>query len=76
MIDTAREHIVLLNKVPQEVANRPHVSTCWRWWRHGIRGVKLETVVIGGRRYTSREALQRFFQELNQPQAAAHPRSN
>jgi len=74
MIDIAREHVVLLNKAPQEVAHRPHVSTFWRWSRGGLKGVRLETVVIGGRRYKSREALQRFFQELNKHRDAAPPR--
>jgi hypothetical protein len=37
-----------------------HVSTLWRWMQRGIRGVRLETCMIGGTRYTSREALERF----------------
>ena len=41
-------------------------STIWRWYRHGVRGVQLETVVIGGRRYTSREALQRFIRRTTE----------
>ena len=36
-------------------------STIWRWHKKGISGVKLETICIGGTRYTSVEALQRFF---------------
>jgi hypothetical protein len=37
-----------------------HVSTLWRWSFRGVRGIRLETVLIGGIRYTSREALERF----------------
>ena len=36
-------------------------STIWRWHKKGISGVRLETICIGGNRYTSVEALQRFF---------------
>jgi hypothetical protein len=36
-------------------------SSLWRWHKKGISGVKLETICIGGTRYTSVEALQRFF---------------
>ena len=43
-----------------------HVSTLWRWSSRGIRGVKLETVRMGGLIYTSRKALQGFFGQLNQ----------
>ena len=45
---------------------RPHVSTLHRWASRGCRGVRLETVVIGGTRCTSREAMGRFFDALNQ----------
>jgi hypothetical protein len=37
-----------------------HVSTLWRWSLRGVKGIRLETVMIGGIRYTSREALERF----------------
>jgi hypothetical protein len=37
-----------------------HVSTVWRWQLRGVRGVRLETILLGGTRYTSHEALERF----------------
>jgi hypothetical protein len=37
------------------------LSTLHRWRLRGVRGVKLQSCLIGGRRYTSREALERFF---------------
>ena len=40
-------------------------SAVYRWALHGIRGVKLETYKIGGRRFTSVEALHRFVENLN-----------
>jgi hypothetical protein len=38
-----------------------HVATVHRWRLRGVRGVRLETIAIGGLRYTSREALERFI---------------
>jgi len=35
-------------------------ATGWRWIKRGCRGIKLESCLIGGKRYTSLEALQRF----------------
>ena len=35
-------------------------STLWRWHRKGISGVRLETVLIGGRRYVTRPGLEQF----------------
>lgn len=61
MIDVRTEELLPFNAAREEVPWRPHISTWHRWRLRGVRGVKLETVLIGGRRYTSREALQRFI---------------
>lgn len=36
-----------------------------RYFRHGVRGVYLETVLIGNRRFSSHEAIRRFLQTTN-----------
>jgi len=36
-----------------------------RWALEGSRGVKLESIRIGGFRYTSAEAVQRFIAAMN-----------
>lgn len=41
-------------------------TTIARWHSAGIRGNRLETVLIGGRRHTSREAILRFLNSQNQ----------
>lgn len=69
MISLASEHIRTLaeaaRKRPAGRNNRPtHVSTVYRWISKGVRGVKLEAIRIGGRLYTSDEALQRFAERL------------
>lgn len=47
-----------------ELARRENVAppTTWRWDKRGVRGVKLETFVIGGRRFTTEEAFARFVE--------------
>jgi hypothetical protein len=59
-----------------------HVATIFRWAQHGIHGVRLEVVRIGGTRCTSEAALRRFFAALSAadpvcspPSAATAPRS-
>ena len=42
---------------------RIHVSTLWRWATAGVGGVKLETIMAGGSRMTSFEAIERFFEQ-------------
>ena len=62
MIDIESEELGSLNKAAKWFPTRPHCSTVWRWGTRGVRGVHLDTVTIGGRRYTSREAVQRFLE--------------
>jgi len=68
MIDLASESVLTLSAAAREVPSLSgrgvHVSTVWRWALRGCRGVRLETLMVGGVRYTSREALQRFAERL------------
>jgi hypothetical protein len=49
----------------------PHVSTVWRWCTKGVRGVRLQSYVVGGTRVITAEAIDRF---LAQTSEAAAPR--
>jgi hypothetical protein len=42
-----------------------NVSTVWRWILRGIKGHRLESALIGGKRFTSFEALSRFVAQIN-----------
>lgn len=49
----------------------PHISQLHRWRLNGLLSqgqvrVRLETVMIGGRRYTSKEAVSRYIAALNE----------
>ena len=48
--------------------SRVSVSTLFRWALHGLRGYRLDTVMVGGQRCTSIEALQEFFRMLTEGQ--------
>ena len=41
-----------------------NVVTLWRWTEHGLNGIRLETILAGGCRVSSVEAVQRFFEAL------------
>ena len=47
-------------------AGNVKAETIWRWRTKGIAGVKLESFVIGGRRFTSVEALDRFITRVTE----------
>jgi hypothetical protein len=63
MASLATEHRITLT----EIASKEGVSlsTVWRWCLKGVRHAKLESVVIGGRRFSTTEAWQRFVAATN-----------
>ncbi|HTQ40768.1 MAG TPA: DUF1580 domain-containing protein [Pirellulales bacterium] len=60
MIDITQEQLLTFPDAARLLPGNVHVSTLHRWRLRGIKGIKLETAVVGGRRYTSREALSQF----------------
>lgn len=69
-IDIESESIITLSEAcrlfpPAGVST----ATMARWIQRGVRGVKLSTFVIGGRRLTSREAVSRFIAAQNADEA-------
>lgn len=62
MIDFYSETIVPFSQTPKHVPGRPHISTCHRFRTRGSYGIYLETFKVGGRRYTSIEAIGRFIE--------------
>ncbi|MGA2069598.1 MAG: DUF1580 domain-containing protein [Thermoguttaceae bacterium] len=55
------EELLTLTEASHRLPGCPCASSIWRWYRRGIRGVKLETLAIASRRYTSVEAIRRFI---------------
>lgn len=72
MIDWKQENVVSLmaatKHVPKRNGKRPAFTTLLRWAKRGLRGVRLETVRVGGTICTSLEALDRFFDRLSEPE--------
>lgn len=65
MISIDEEHLIEVRQIPRLLPKRPngkriHITAVYRWIQRGKRGVRLATIKIGGTRYTSIEALQRF----------------
>ena len=51
---------------PRREGKSAHPITLARWATRGLWGVNLEVLRIGGTVYTTREALQRFFEALTE----------
>ncbi len=65
MIDPRSEGLVPLASATSDLPIRIDPSTWRRWAVSGVKGAVLETVRIGARLYTTREAVQRFLSRLN-----------
>ena len=63
MIDIQTETVVPIAEAPRHIPGRPSLATVWRWVLSGTRAGKLDSVLIGGRRFTSVEAIQRFAEQ-------------
>ena len=76
MIDISTEKLISLTEAAKRLpqrrrGSRPHVATLYRWSQNGVKGVRLETLQVGGTLCTSIEALQRFFDKLSEPREPA-----
>ena len=66
------ENLCLLSEAAAKIPTRPNVSTVWRH-NKGIKGIRLETIRIGGTIYTSDEAIARFLETINDPPPRSPP---
>ena len=70
MIDVTQERMIRLEDVRNHLPSNRRgkqlsKGVIFRWALHGVRGVMLETIRVGGARLTSIEALQRFVAAQN-----------
>lgn len=73
-IDLLAETPVPISQAPKHYpAGRPNISTVYRHFTRGCRGVRLETYVEGARRYTTVEAIRRFVERTTANSPGADP---
>jgi len=69
MIDVETETLMLPREVCRMFPGRSGkgiaLCTVMRWMLKGRKGHKLESLLVGGQRYTTREAVGRFLSKLN-----------
>ncbi len=64
MNNLSSETLIPIHEAPRHLPKRPngkriHISACYRQISRGVRGVRLESIKLGGSIYASTEALQR-----------------
>jgi Protein of unknown function (DUF1580) len=62
--------VLTFAEAARELPGKPSPCTLWRWRSRGIRGVKLKTVLRGGRRFVSRQQLADFIEATTNRGAA------
>lgn len=82
MIDITTERLIPLKDVPKleflpqrRAGSRLAVSTVFRWTLNSRHGRRLESVMVGGMRCTSLQALQRFFNTLKTVETQSNQQS-
>lgn len=67
--------IKLCKEGPAEIefftGERPHSGTVYRWATKGRAGVVLESVIVTGIRWTSKQAIKRFFVDYTDAKLAS-----
>ena len=61
MIDLENADLLTLREASKLLPGRPCVATLHRWRLHGVKGAKLQTIKVGGRRFVDIAALERFI---------------
>lgn len=59
-MDVLDQELMPLAEACKRLPGRPNLATLWRWRTVGVRGVKLATVLVGGRRMVSPAMLNAF----------------
>ncbi len=71
MIDAATEELIPFQQAGRRIPGNPSVCALHRWRLSGVRGAKLETLLVGGTRFTSTEAISRFIAAQNRDESPA-----
>ncbi len=61
MIDIRNDEMLTLREATTRIPGRPHISTVFRW----TADRKLDSIKVGGRRWTSAEAIDLFIDKCN-----------
>ena len=73
-IDIESEDLIPINDAPKFIPGRPCIQSVYRHILKGNRhGIRLESILCGGKRFTSKQAIARWIAALNQPPACASP---
>ncbi len=65
MIDPTTEEMIPFQQASRRIPGNPSLCAFHRWRLSGVRGARLETLLVGGTRFTSAQAISRFIAAQN-----------
>lgn len=65
MLESNDEYIAI-SEVSRYIPGRPSRSTVWRWMLNGVRGHRLASVHVGGRRFVTKAAIKAWLKAINE----------
>jgi hypothetical protein len=72
----ARKNIPAAIKAMGYSSGQLHEQTIRRWYTRGVRGATLEVVLLGGRVFTTRSRINKFYDDLNDPSECSEVEDN
>lgn len=69
----AAEKLIPIRQLPRHIPGRPHLSTIFRWLSRGVRGIRLASVRVGGRRFVSPAQIENFIAAVTSAGAESSP---
>jgi len=73
IMPTNYDQLISFGEISRMLPSRPNPATLWRWHRVGCYGVKLRTLLIGGRRFCERQELDAFIERVTQARESHAP---
>ena len=67
-----KKYMPLKDALAQIASIAVHDETLRRWHRQGLRGVKIETVLVGGQLLTTVDAMRKFIEQTNKKSEATN----
>ena len=55
------DELLTVPQVAKLLPGNTQERTVWRWFSVGVKGIKLESIKIGGKTFTSKKALEQFL---------------
>lgn len=69
------QELISIKQACKLIPTRPAICTVWRWIEKGCRGHRLQSWLVGGMRFTSKEAIETFIENINQGSGAIRTES-